>query len=177
MTRLFFALDINPQDKRAIATWRQHYLALPYKAIAEENFHITLAFLGEVSTWQQQALIEHAGKLAHHIKVAQNNVLHLTHCGLFKKPQVLFLGLTDTPMWLKSLAAQLSEKAIQLGISQEQRPYCPHISLYRKAKTPESHLSCNLTLEINSFSLYQSISTANGVQYRALSTWLLTKPV
>jgi len=44
--RMFIAIDITSADKAAIALWREQHLSLPFKIIPQQNFHITLAFLG-----------------------------------------------------------------------------------------------------------------------------------
>ena len=177
--RLFFALDINEHDKAVIHQWRNEQLSLPYKAIALENFHITLAFLGLVNAKQQQELILKANtanqQLTNNLQFKkQGTELVLQNLGLFQKPQVLYLGLLHCPCWLTQLATSLSVAAVVEGLFQEPRPYCPHLSLYRKAKAltkPTPNFSHKLS--INSFSLYQSISSSEGVQYKPLHQWQL----
>ena len=172
MPRLFFALDINSQDKAKIAQWRSYYLSLPFKAINADNFHITLAFLGNIDAHQQQALTLAATQLSANISIKKNALL-LDHCGLFKKPQVLYLGISQPPLWLTTLAKRLSQQAQHLNVFQEQRSYCPHLSLYRKAKYCADNINSTLTINIKSFSLYQSSSTHEGIRYQALQTWAL----
>jgi len=95
--RLFFALDISKKDKDSIANWRDQTLKLPYKAITQDNFHITLAFLGNTTSEQQQHLTNQATKLAQQIVINAPNILQLNHTGLFKKPKVFYLGLSTCP--------------------------------------------------------------------------------
>lgn len=172
MPRLFFALDITPQDKAKIAQWRAQYLSLPFKAINSDNFHITLAFLGNINIQQQQALTLFADQIATHLSIKEKSLL-LDHCGLFKKPQVLYLGISQPPLWLISLANSLSQQAVKLAIFQEKRNYCPHLSLYRKAKNLPYHSINSFSITLNTFSLYLSSSTPDGVRYKALKTWSL----
>jgi len=172
LRKLFFAIDISDKDKAMLTQWRNNNLVLPYQAISTDNFHITLAFLGKINSQQQQSLILFADEINKKISVDKRRLV-IDHYGLFKKPKVLYLGLNTVPIWLSELAKQLSEKAIQLDIFQESRPYCPHLSIYRKAKNLTAYLPCELTLTINSFSLYQSISSSKGVKYSPLKTWLL----
>jgi len=177
--RLFFALDINNQDKQRIALWREQHLSVEFKPVAVENFHITLAFLGHISASQQLQLL----KLAEHNSTQATNAtsitLQLDYCDLFIKPQVLYLGINNIPSMIENLANSLSKKALSLGIYQEQRPYKAHVSLFRKAKyKPALIKPINLLIKVNSFSLYQSISAeesavSGGVQYCAIHTWPL----
>ena len=188
MSRLFFALDITDTDKQKLANWRNQQLNLPFKAVASDNFHITLAFLGAVTKEQQKILKDNASQYCQKItqkmkaqlkptaETIQSNTLSFDLCELFKKPKVIFLGITNSPQWLNLLAEQLSSCARNIGLFQENRPYCPHISLYRKAnRVPLKPLMQNITIEIKSFSLYESISTQSGACYKPIKTWVLTK--
>ena len=75
MTRLFFALDIEEQDKKALAHWRETSLKLPFKKVPKDNFHVTLAFLGNISTEQQTALISFADQIAKAMDVQMDILL------------------------------------------------------------------------------------------------------
>lgn len=173
MKRLFFALDISADQKQLIAAWRDSQLHFPFKAVSMQNFHITVVFLGVVTEQQQQALlINKANSVVKQIFPVDNRLL-LTTCGLFKKPQVLYLNLHDSPTWLTILANTLSTAASDIGLFQENRLYHPHLSLYRKATSLTTNKSINLTLPCQSFSLYHSMSTASGVVYQPLITWPL----
>lgn len=186
MTRLFFALDIEKADQTAIAKWREQVLNLPFKKIPRQNFHITLAFLGNISDAERQALIDKANTYMsecyqlNSVKCPLN--LHLDRCGWFKKPKVIYLANSIIPDWLDELANYLNVCASQLTIFQEERAYSPHVSLYRKATTSadkflhttEQQLRTDIKITIKSFSLYQSMSTPDGVQYIPINQWCLS---
>lgn len=175
MSRFFFALDISPQDKQVIEHWRAKALALPFKAIAQQNYHITLAFLGAI---EQQALISlmaSAQHVAAQLRPVNPKVLLLDQVGLFHKAKVLYLGIRKVPHWLSDLAKQLSCAATHLIIFQEKRPYHAHMSLYRKASQLTDEVPApNIKIEVTSFSLYQSVSSERGVKYKPVKTWALT---
>lgn len=54
--RMFLALDVSSADKATLALWRSQNLALPFKIIEPNNFHVTLAFLGLLTNNQQTNL-------------------------------------------------------------------------------------------------------------------------
>ncbi|MEW6981125.1 RNA 2',3'-cyclic phosphodiesterase [Colwelliaceae bacterium 6471] len=186
MVRLFFALDIEKPDQIVIAKWREQVLNLPFKKIPRQNFHITLAFLGSISNTDRQALIDKANTYMSECyqlnSVKRPLNLHLDHTGWFRKPKVIYLANSIIPVWLDKLANYLNVCASQLTIFQEERAYSPHISLYRKATTSadkflhttEQRLRANITITIKSFSLYQSVSTPDGVQYIPINQWRLS---
>lgn len=177
MNRLFFALDISSTVKEHIAKWRESHVKLDAKPIKKENFHITLAFLGEVDLKQQAHLIENSHHYwqQHFYNNNQPFTLFIQHLDLFKKPQVLYLAFDSFPNRLIRLAEFLKKAAQQQGIEQEERSYLPHISIYRKAKVAPLEIALNLTLDCTSFSLYHSQSTANGVTYTPVKTWSLVQ--
>ena len=175
MSRLFFALDLNTADKSALAAFREQYLSVPFKPVDKNNYHITLCFLGAVTTDQQQTLIAQADKLTHQIFPIVSQQLQLNQIALFKKPKILYFSHSQIPNWLLTLASELSDCAKSLALFQEERPYLPHISIYRKAGFIPSNLpKIKINIIINSFSLYQSVSSTNGVKYQAIKTWRLT---
>lgn len=176
MARLFFALDIKPSDKAVIQAFSAEQLPALKQPTATSNLHITLAFLGQVSPEQQRCLLEHAHRLSSTSASTsqQEKTLTLNHLGVFSKAKVLYLGLAKTPEWLSFLAQKLSHEAKGVGLFQEQRPYRPHVTIARKTSDiPEVITSPNLTIKVNSFSLYQSQSTDNGVVYYPLKTFWL----
>ena len=185
MSRLFFALDISPQVKKQLADWRSTQVDKPlinepekachFKAIDENNFHITLCFIGEVSAKQQLILIEKASQLTQSLTPINPQTLIINEVGLFKKPKIVYLSNKVTPPWLLKLATALSSSASELALFQENRPYLPHISLYRKASyLPSLTIQPNIKLTIESFSLYQSISSTSGIKYQVIKSWNLT---
>jgi 2'-5' RNA ligase len=180
--RLFFALDICLGDKSAIKQWRQQHLALLGKPVSENNYHITLAFLGLVSTKQQTLLTQQIDNnfdryiLENNGPKIRGKTLTLGKLELFEKPQVLYLSLISTPHWLNTLANHTSNQSKTLGIKQELRPYLPHLSLYRKIRNlheDTKRIQCNLEITVTSFSLYHSYSSENKLIYQPIKTWCL----
>jgi RNA 2',3'-cyclic 3'-phosphodiesterase len=185
---MFIALDISADDKVKIAQWREQYLDLPFKAVAEQNFHITLAFLGLLDNAQQvdlsKLMRQHHSGIRDQIKSlsaqSSNLLLVLSHLGYFNKAQVLHLIPTSCPEWLSYLNKTIVELSLKCRIDMEHRTYQPHLSLYRKAKLPSPSYLTELNqtvvekkLNITSFSLYHSDSTPQGVRYQSLQSWKL----
>jgi len=174
MSRLFFALDISTTDKNLIDEYRERCIFTDFKPVSKNNLHITLCFLGAVSTLQQQVLITKANVLAKTLYPIAPHQLLLNKLSLFKKPKIIYLTSNHTPKWLLTLASELSSCAKDLTLFQENRPYLAHISIYRKASfLPKVNPSPQLNITIESFSLYQSTSTDNGVAYQKIKTWVL----
>jgi 2'-5' RNA ligase len=186
LKRVFIALDIAKKNKQEIALWREQHLSLSYQEINQDNFHITLNFIGLINDEQQATLIQAISNAYVQLSTATppfSKSIHtaqLTQLGLFKRPQVLYASIYPLPNWLvtlqlsiTTLIANLSNIGSDPSFSQHSIPYIPHLSLYRKAKSqpPTSAVTLNLTL--TTFSLYHSYSTNNGVIYEPIHTWLI----
>lgn len=182
MSRFFLALDIDSQDSDSIKNWCLNILAKQviikdFKAIPKNNYHITLAFLGNLTKQQynllvaQPSIIPQQG-IAPIANKPNTRILTLDQLAWFKKPKVLYLTASNPPSWLTTLAQQLTNTAIKLGVTMDDRPYLPHVSVYRKANQLVIEPSkININIDIKSFSLYLSKSCANGVMYSAVKTW------
>lgn len=184
--RMFIALDISDTDKIKLAQWREQHLPLPFKAINEKNFHITLAFLGLIDNEQQLSLAQLINQQHSFIQQylqpfkAQNQTLFLvlSKIGYFKTAQVLHLMPTTNPDWLMPLNKLIIALCLNSQIPLENSVYQPHLSLFRKAKYPLpsgltalQQTSVEQQLSITGFSLYHSYSTALGVCYEPVQTW------
>jgi len=186
--RMFIALDISSADKVKVAQWRKQHLDLPFKAIDENNFHVTLAFLGLLEQ-EKQANLTVLINQQHHLIQQQLNMLatqdisfslRLSKVGYFKKAQVLHLMPESCPHWLMYLNKVIVKLSLNSNIRLENYRYQPHLSLYRKAKSSliETNniiekTAVTQTLNIKSFSLYHSFSSEYGVQYIPIQTWKL----
>ena len=174
MPRLFIALDISDNDQKAIAVWRTAHLNFTFKEIPAQNFHITLAFIGSIDKTTQtnlQTLISTSIKKFAHSGTIE---LNLDHCGHFKKPKVYYIANSKIPSRLQTLATELKEHILSLGIYQDDRPYLPHISIFRKATyQPQQIEYPSIKIKITSVSLVQSSSTDHGVSYTPIRTWQL----
>ena len=185
--RLFFAVDatslapqLRPLQQQWLKALADQYAKAPSRAVAvaPENLHMTLLFLGNLTQAQCDSLIlaTTAARLG-----AQLSPFSVTLCrsGLFPSAKVAWLGPATTPAPLTQLEQQLRALVSELGLAVEPRPYRPHITLLRKASSPVNQDLATafapppapLTLPVNEFSLYESRSTSDGVRYLPLANW------
>ena len=176
--RLFYALDISPADKQRIEAIRQPIIEHSRPVLAD-NFHITLCFMGNISNIHARAFNNVVENLYQTFSTLTDdeNIVIANSIGLFKKPQVLYLGFAQFPEVFRNIANNLSQAATDLDIYQENRPYFPHLTIARKAKFVPEYSPFSLTLDISSLSLYESVSTKNGVEYTPLKTWRIKSSV
>ncbi len=125
--RAFLALDL-PEALVAPLTRLQAGLMVG-RAVPEENLHLTLAFLGEISDAQARDLAE-ALSLFRHPAID----LSLSGLDLFggKRPDVLFIG--GSGEGLEHLHDKLAHLVRAVGIALPRSRFRPHVTLARFGK-------------------------------------------
>jgi len=168
--RLFFALwpseSVRQQLERLCKPlWRNG----GGRAVAPENLHITLVFLGAVSVGQR-ACVERAAEM---IQLPRFSLL-LDQVGYWPRPRVLWLGAGEQPPAAVTLADALNAGVRACGLSTDDRPFQTHLTFMRKvAKRPAELMVEPLVWEVDSFALVQSQTFSEGVQYTPLRSWPL----
>jgi 2'-5' RNA ligase len=179
--RLFVALEIPAAVRENFAKFLQQLREVDAKPrwIRPENLHITLRFIGEVESGQVERI---RGELA---KVRSTGLVRLEFHGLGffpheKKPRVFWAAMAASAN-LAQLAADVDAAVEKAGVSGEQRPFSPHLTL---ARFSEPRLSSDLStaveskaglefgaLETSEFHLYESKLTPKGSEYSKLATF------
>lgn len=168
MKRLFFALWPDNRTRNQINGLNQSILSAGLKKVNSANLHVTLVFLGQVDNKAEAKIKERANAIN-----IQPFSLHFEQLVFWKKPRVLCLTTQQYGPQLLTLVNTLKTIAHQSGIETEDRPYCPHITLARKASQNISRKIGVIKLQAHSFCLLQSCSTPTGVNYQILQSWEL----
>lgn len=168
--RLFFALW--PDD--AVRQTLKHHCKPVLRhsggrAVAIENLHITLAFLGSVDAAQRQCVEQAAAAIS-----LPRFTLTLDQLGYWSRPRVLWLGARETPEEAKQLASQLAKGARDCGLSLDRRPFVAHLTLKRKVREapPPTELK-PIEWAVDQFALVRSHTLPEGVQYEVVGRWPL----
>ena len=173
--RLFFALwpsdevrnEIKKQVQPLIKQLKQH----PAKKVPPHNWHITLAFLGNVSSETKQCVIEQAGVIT-----GSSFALQLNEFGFFKRASVVWLGTKQCPDVLKELVEHLNKKLADCGYQSEFKDYTPHLTFLRKAYKPLDDLLVEpVHWQVNEFVLVESVTTDRGARYQVINRWPLNE--
>ena len=123
--RCFLAIDL-PDD--AIDALERIQLELPFGRLSDpETFHLTLAFLGELSDDEAEAAHEAVSELPPNPVPVRINGL-----GLFggNTPSVLYANVDPDPALL-ALEKTIRSRLHGAGVQLERRRYHPHITLSR----------------------------------------------
>ncbi|PWC09875.1 RNA 2',3'-cyclic phosphodiesterase [Brenneria roseae subsp. americana] len=173
--RLFFALSLPEKIQQDIIRWRaEHFLAEAGRPVAAANLHLTLAFLGEVSEQKEQVLRTLAGRISQ-----PAFTVNLNDAGQWPRPGVVWIGCRQAPRGLLQLAELLRSQAARNGCYQTSQPFHPHITLLRGATRPVAlpPADFNWSINMDHFSLYQSLFENGRTRYQTLASWPLVKPL
>lgn len=165
--RTFFAAALCAKDKLAIEQWRESCYPGISPCIPSANYHITLHFNGETTPDQIELITQ--------LCVSQSAInICIQKIGYFSKPKIGFLHVDDAPQ-LTKLKDQVVKVAKLANIPCKERPFVPHISLFRKLNQPlpAAMLPPNFEFTVTELGLYASRQTPNGVTYQPLKIWPL----
>ncbi|RME13755.1 MAG: RNA 2',3'-cyclic phosphodiesterase [Alphaproteobacteria bacterium] len=144
--RAFVALD-PPEAAREALSRLQAGLGVG-RPVPEENLHLTLAFLGEISEAEARALAEGLEALA---RSAPAPEVELRGLDLFggRRPSVLFVGAGGAG--LAPLQGRVARAARMAGIDLARRRFRPHVTIARFPRdlgpTAQNRLAEFLALE------------------------------
>jgi len=168
--RLFFALWPDDDLRQQLARHSKPLTQATHgRAVPMENFHITLAFLGNVDARQRECIEGMAEDVA-----CPNFELTLDRVGHWSRSRVLWLAPENSPEPLIQLVAELHRGISACGLSLGPRLYRPHLTLMRKAgMAPEGMSVAPIGWPVSSFVLLRSVPVPGGVRYEVLRQWPL----
>lgn len=173
--RLFIAVNINSRSKKLIAKKLEILkteLNSDIKWVEKDKWHLTLKFIGEVSTEKKEKLIEALKNINFS---EQNKYIQFNKVDAFPSlntAKVIYLALNKGRDVLKDLHGRLEKELLKYGFESDQRPYIPHLTLGRnkneslsiKKELDKNHF-VNIYAQIKSISLYKSELRADGSEY------------
>ena len=160
--RVFFALwPDHRQRDRLRDTINSVARTVEGRMVDRRNWHITLAFVGDIS----ESLIPELQRRAAEIKV-QPFRLSFDRLEFWARPRVACLVAATVPSELQQLVLELHGVIQDVGVIPEDRTYRPHITVARSARAfTTERLSQRSTSEWSEFTLMESVSGPGGVSY------------
>ena len=184
--RLFVALDLDDDARRAIAALQQHVAETlgadrSIKTVDPAHMHLTLAFLGEIAERDVPAVVE-----ALSIDIdARPFAAEFQGVGVFPPrgaPRVLWLGVGPGESEIVQLQREVAARLAGFGVTLEPRPFHPHLTLARgrtsrpadRRRLPTVESRAVARVQVDRVTLYQSRLSAAGPAYTALTRAPLT---
>jgi RNA 2',3'-cyclic 3'-phosphodiesterase len=137
-THYFLALPLPTHVRELLANWKELLEPrLPFKSwVHPQDYHITLAFIGNASFTQINAIKQEVKSLA-----SKHSGIDLTLSGVgvfgkMESPRV-FWGGVETTKQLTELFKDISLTCENCGFNLDKRAYHPHITMARKWSSEE----------------------------------------
>lgn len=174
--RLFLAVAPSDDVRHGLVTFLDSQLGgkpVPGRVVRPENWHVTLRFLGWIDDEQRDRV---SGYVTEHIETAPFT-MSFGALGAFPRPQraaVLWLGVEDGADSLTSLAEVCETAAQSAGLSPEERPFHPHLTLSRIRPHQDVHATIEavdrfpLRQDVDHLTLFRSHLKRGGAEYEAV---------
>ncbi|MED1203150.1 RNA 2',3'-cyclic phosphodiesterase [Heyndrickxia acidicola] len=132
-THYFFALALPEEIKQYLYEMTKEIRhSFPFKKwVHQEDYHITLAFLGRTEPEKLEDTLE---CLHSSLSAIASFPLELDHLGIFGKqeaPRILWAGVKESDS-LNNLRNQVYNCCLKAGFILDSKPFAPHITLSRK---------------------------------------------
>jgi 2'-5' RNA ligase len=168
--RLFFAALPEPEVRRRLES-AANALRLPHDArrVPAEDYHMTVAFAGEVSQAQAAAL---RGVGAGDDTAAF--AVSLTTYEYWRKSEVVVAASSDCPLELLDLNRRLRAEFEHLGLVRDAVAFRAHVTLARKVtQAPVLKAMSPFSWRVRTLHLLHSSGSAAGSAYTVVDTWPL----
>jgi 2'-5' RNA ligase len=172
--RLFFATFPDGETRNLIASATAALsLGDGARRVPRENYHITLAFAGEVSD-ARAASLRTIGPL----EVPAFTVRFDTY-EHWQRSEVVVIAASECPPALRDLQCKLRGELVRQDIAPDPMPFRPHVTIARKAaQAPEPQAMYGILWPVTAFQLVHSVRSDTGSVYTVLDHWpLLDKPL
>ncbi|MFA5530398.1 MAG: RNA 2',3'-cyclic phosphodiesterase [Thiohalomonadaceae bacterium] len=170
--RLFFALW--PDDETRVRLARAaRTVASPCggRPLPAGNLHITLEFLGNVPADALECLLACGNGYP-----GESFCLTVDQAGSFRHTGIVWLAPVEVPAGLTRLYEHLHTGVARCGISTDERPFRPHLTVMRKARRgPAVALVEPIPWSVDDFVLVESVTFPEGSRYQVLRRWPLAR--
>ena len=184
--RTFVAIKIAPEKKLldVFSTLKKSLADEAIGWVSENNLHLTLRFIGETSHYQVTEIIQQLESIGENFQPFQ---FELKGVGFFKSrnhPRVLFITGENVGSLIQ-LAANIEEKIVSLGFSNEEKAFNPHLTLGRIKLIREKEVFYSLVdkfinthiqrVTVTEIVYYQSFPDSGGATYKPIKIIKLKK--
>lgn len=165
--RYFLAVWPDEPVRARLAEWSEAIqTGSSARPVPASRLHSTLVFLGTLGPAELQAVRSVAADISWSAAS-----LTLDRIGYWQRSRIVWAGSRDGSAALSALAEQLRDRLRRLGFRVEDRPYLPHVTLYRNARRRPRWRRRVIEWRIEEFCLVQSRRTSDGSQYEVLERW------
>jgi 2'-5' RNA ligase len=182
--RAFIAIDLTPEIQERLdqvsGQLKERLKDTPIRWVPVENIHLTLKFLGNVSTTNLDMLTGIIQTVSSGYQPFEISIGGLGAYPKLHRPRVIWIGI-EAPQDLVMTQRSLETETARLGYAREDRPFSPHLTLGRVSRNASSR-DIRATAEelaafkvgflgvvrVQSVHLYQSDLKPTGAVYKRL---------
>ena len=179
--RAFIAIELSPAVRAELATLQKQLKASGADVtwVAPGNIHLTLKFLGNISSEQVAAV---TALLETTARQFARFSFKLGTLGVFPReqsPRVIWVAVREPRGIIPKIVSILEDELNQIGFAKEERDFTPHITIGRvKSPLNKIHLIDKLktvtvaepvTQEVTALTLFKSTLTPQGPLYQPLA--------
>jgi 2'-5' RNA ligase len=170
--RLFVALELPAEVRAALAAWAADVAPAAMRRVAEDNLHVTLAFLGARAPSDAETVAALLGGLVRPLgQLAVGDALWLPP----RRPGVLAVALETGPALSGLHAGLVAALTDAIGFEPERRALRPHVTVARARRDTRLRATAlhspppALTFEPEALVLYRSHTAPGGARYEPLA--------
>ena len=130
--RTFIAIKITPEKEflNLYSELKESLNDETIKWVEENNFHLTLRFLGNTTQNQVEGIQHSFERIVSKFQPFQINIKGIGYFESKNQPRVLFAKINDSPK-LQLLATEIKKQIIPIGFKEGTREFSPHLTLGR----------------------------------------------
>lgn len=180
--RTFIAIELSPEVKRPLVRLLRDGLprAKDVRWVTEQQLHLTLKFLGDISDDQLARVCQVAQEASRTVVPFS---LQIHGLGVFpapRNPRVLWCGVNDPESGCRRWVEAADPLLTELNIKPETRAYTPHITLGRSRSTiganalrdvlESTELPTTDEMLVEQITVFESQLRPGGAVYKPLAT-------
>jgi 2'-5' RNA ligase len=182
--RLFVGIELPDFARAALARHLgsaavQRLVSQGVRLLPEDNWHVTLQFLGNVETAVVPDLHSACRRAAADVRAFG---IELAGASAFPTPhraRTLFVAVTRGHAELARLAERLSDETAALGFARDERPFHGHVTFGRQKHGSAVALlgACALpaqAIQVAQLTLFRSLLSSQGSRYQVLGAFPLS---
>ena len=179
--RIFIAINLPENIKKELAKCQDKWPELPIRWTKLHNLHITLEFLGYLSDQDLPEICNIVKRMALRHQPFSINLKRICYGPPKKMPPRMVWATGESSQELNHLKSDL-EKSLADSVSRtpEKRAYSPHVTLGRiktwewrriePEERPQVEEEINLSFEVNSIEVMESVLKKGGPEYAILES-------
>ncbi len=181
--RIFIAINFPENIKNKLSSYQEKWPELPIRWTKKENLHITLIFLGHLSDEELLEVCKTTKEVTSRYSSFLINLKKILYGPPKKMPPRMVWAEGEKSAELGKLQKDLENSLLtspSKGTESEARPYTSHITLGRiktwefreiePPERPEVNEEINLSFEVNSIEVMESVLKRGGPEYAILES-------